>query len=143
MAQGLKTYAGLSVPLYGESTIKGQTAADDILTLQQTATPTGSPLVVKTSASSNVFGINSNGQIRTQILGSLAVTSMATNSSYSYTVTGVTTADVVQLYVKTGLTTGNGSFGASVTAADVVTLYCQGAVTVAAFTAAVAYFRTV
>jgi hypothetical protein len=143
MAQGLKSFAGMAVPLYGESTIKGQTAADDTLTIQQPASHAAAPFVVKNSASSNVFGLSSTGMIRTQILGSLAITSMATNSSYSYTVTGITTADVAQVYVKTGLTTGNGTFGAQVTASDVLTFFCQGATTVAAATVAVAFFRTI
>jgi hypothetical protein len=143
MAQGLKSYAGMAVPLYGESTIKGQTAADDTLTIQQPASHAAAPLVVKNSSSSNVWGLSSTGMVRTQVLGSLAVGSMATNSTYTYSVTGITTADVVQLYIKTGLVSGEGTFGVQVSEADKIMVFPTAALTVAAKTCAVAYFRTI
>jgi hypothetical protein len=143
MAQGLKSYAGLAVPLYGESTITGRTAADDTLTIQQVAAHAAAPLVVKNSSSSNVWGLSSTGMVRTQVLGSLAVASMATNSTYTYTVTGITTADVAHLYIKTGLVSGEGTFNWQVSASDVLMVFPTAALTVAAKTCAVAFFRTI
>jgi hypothetical protein len=142
MAQGTKSYAGLSVPLYGESTIKGQTAADDILTIQAPASHAGGALVVKNSASTNVFGLNSLGAIRTMVLATIALASLASNASASATLTGATTADVITFFPTAGFATGNGLFLGSILTADKVTLYSVGG-SVASQTANYLLMRTV
>lgn len=50
MAAGTKTYEGLAVPLYGEFTVKGQTAADDIMTIQGATSQTGDHLVIRNAS---------------------------------------------------------------------------------------------
>ena len=142
MAQGTKAYAGLAVPLYGESTIYNKVVADDILTLQQGASATGSPFVVKTSASANVFGVNSTGMIRSMILTTVALASLSTNASQSVALSGVTTDDVALLFPTAGTVTGNGVFVAQVLTADKLTVFNAGALSCAATTANVWFFRT-
>jgi hypothetical protein len=142
MAQGLKTYAGMAVPLYGESTIFGKTAADDTLTIQQVAAHAGSPLVVKNSASTNVWGINSLGALRTMVLSTVAIASCNSSSTVTATLTGATTADIVSLWPTAGYVTGNGTLYAICTAADKITVYAAG-LSVAATTCNVQLIRTV
>jgi hypothetical protein len=63
MAAGTDTYLGLAVPLYGDSTITGRTAATDTLTIKSPATPTGVPLNIVSSADARVFAVNSAGRL--------------------------------------------------------------------------------
>ena len=142
MAQGLKSYAGMAVPLYGESTIKGQTTADDTLTIQQPASHAASPFVVKNSSSTNVFGLNSLGAIRTMVLATIALASLASNASASATLTGATTNDVITFFPTAGFATGNGMFMGSILTADKVTLYSVGG-SIASQTANYLLMRTV
>lgn len=65
MATGTNTYEGLAVPLFGESQITQQTAANDILTLTGADTMTGDFLVCENSAGTELFVINSDGDIAT------------------------------------------------------------------------------
>lgn len=146
MAAGNDTYQSLAVPLLPANGFliiqKTASSATDIVTIQQAASGTGSPLVVRNSSSSNVFGVDSTGRIRTQVLGSLAVASLASNASATYALTGATTNDAVQLYITTGHATGNGTLIANVHTADKITVWAVGG-SVAAATANVAFFRTV
>jgi len=61
MATGLKTYEGLAVPLLGEATIKQQTAADDILTMQGTTAQSGDFLVLRNVSQTELSYFDSNG----------------------------------------------------------------------------------
>lgn len=63
MAAGTDTYEGLAVPLYGDFTITGRTAATDLMTLKQTAAPTGKALNITDSAGATIFGITNLGRV--------------------------------------------------------------------------------
>ncbi len=142
MAAGTNTYDGLAVPLLGESEIVQQTAANDILTIRQASASSGSPLVVRNSSSTNVFGLNSLGAIRTMVLSTIALASLASNASASATLTGATTADVITFFPTAGFATGNGIFVGAILSADKVTLYSAGG-SVASQTANYLLMRTV
>ena len=64
MAKGSETYAGLAVPLFGESEIKQQTAADDILTVTGATSQTGDFLVFEDVDATEVFSITSGGYMK-------------------------------------------------------------------------------
>lgn len=55
MAEGSETWEGGAVPLFGESQIEGQTAANDILTLTGAASHTGDFLVMQNSTGAEMF----------------------------------------------------------------------------------------
>lgn len=145
MAAGTNTFNGHGVPLLPSTgfTITQQTAssATDIVTIRQAASASGAPLQVQNSSSSNIFGVASNGMLRTMVVGSLAVASIASNASATYALTGVTTADAVGLYITTGHATGNGTLIANCHTADKITVWAAGG-SVTAVTANVHYFRT-
>ena len=61
MAAGTDTYEGLAVPLYGDFTITSRTAATDVITVVQQATPTGNVMTVKTSTGTQVYALSANG----------------------------------------------------------------------------------
>ncbi len=63
MAAGTDTYMGLAVPLNGDFTITSRTAATDVLTLKQQATPTGKAINVTDSAGSTIFGVTALGRV--------------------------------------------------------------------------------
>ena len=142
MTTGARTYKGLAVPLLGESEIVQQVAATDILTIRQASAASGLPLVIRNSSSSNIFAVNSLGAIRTMVMGTIALASLASNASASMALVGATTADVVQFFPTVGLTTGNGVFYGSFASADKVNLYAQGG-SVASQTASYLLLRTV
>lgn len=145
MAAGTDTMQGNYVPLLPANgfVIAQQTAssATDLMTLRRAASASGNSLQVQNSSSSNVFNIGSTGMIRQQVLGSLAIASIASNASATYALSGITTADVVSLYVTTGHATGNGTLIANCHTADKITVWAMGG-SVAAASAAVWYFRT-
>jgi hypothetical protein len=64
MAKGLETYAGLAVPLFGESEIKQQRAAIDILTVTGATSQTGDFLVLEDVDGTEVFSITSSGYMK-------------------------------------------------------------------------------
>lgn len=61
MAAGTQTWNGVAVPLYGESTIIGQVAATDTLTIKQPASASGKALVVVNSSDTQLYAISKNG----------------------------------------------------------------------------------
>jgi hypothetical protein len=65
MAEGTKTYEGLAVPLLGEAEMVQQTAATDLLTMTGAASMTGDFLVLQDSTGTELFVINSDGDIAT------------------------------------------------------------------------------
>lgn len=67
MAAGTDTYLGLAVPLYGDFTITSRTAATDIVTIKQAATPTGRPFSITDSTGTLVVGISALGRILTKV----------------------------------------------------------------------------
>ena len=67
MAEGTKTYEGLSVPLYGESEIQQQTAATDILTFTGAASQTGDFIVAQNSTGAELFVVSSSGLITSAV----------------------------------------------------------------------------
>lgn len=65
MATGTKGFKGLAVPLNGESQINQITAADDILTITGASGQTGDFIVCENSSGTELFYIDSNGQLVT------------------------------------------------------------------------------
>jgi hypothetical protein len=110
MAEGTKTYEGLAVPLFGESEIKQQTAATDIITLTGAASMSGDFLVCQSSTGTESFVVDKDGDITGASLdvtgqveaATLAVTGIGTfdyparaAGVKTYTVAGLTANDVV------------------------------------------------
>jgi hypothetical protein len=58
MAEGSETWEGGAVPLFGESEIQGQTAANDILTLTGASSHTGDFLVMQNSTGAEMLVFN-------------------------------------------------------------------------------------
>jgi len=63
MAEGTSTFEGLAVPLFGESEIKQQTLATDVLTLTGAASMTGDFVVMQNSTGAELVVVSSSGQI--------------------------------------------------------------------------------
>lgn len=57
------TYKGLAVPLYGDSQITGQTAANDILTITGAASQSGDYLVIENSSGTEAFVVEDGGNV--------------------------------------------------------------------------------
>lgn len=108
MATGTGTYQNLAVPLYGESEIKQQTAANDILTLTGASTsPAGRSLVVRNSANTEAFAIGSSEFTRKMLMGTVALASLASNASEAtVALSGLTTNHVVQIFLRASTTGG-------------------------------------
>jgi len=112
MAEGNKTFEGLAVPLYGESEVQAQTAANDILTLTGASGHSGDFLVCQNSSGSELAVIDISGNVTGASLdvtgqveaASLAVTGIGTLNlaaqnagTATFAVAGLTTNDVVVL----------------------------------------------
>lgn len=63
MAEGIRTWDGAAVPLLGESEIKQQDAAADVLTITLASAVTGDALVVQDSTGTELFVIGPAGQL--------------------------------------------------------------------------------
>ena len=63
MAEGTSTFMGLAPALLGESEIKQQTLANDILTLTGAASQTGDFIVCQNSTGTEYFVVSSSGQV--------------------------------------------------------------------------------
>lgn len=63
MAEGICTYNGIAVPLCGESEIKQQTIAYDILTLTSAASNTSDFLVFQDSSGTELLRVEDDGRI--------------------------------------------------------------------------------
>ena len=87
MAEGTKTYMGLSVPLFGESEIQQQTAATDVLTLTGAASMTGDFLVLQNSTGAELFVISSSGLVTMGAGMTLAGVSSSTATGLTISVT--------------------------------------------------------
>jgi hypothetical protein len=75
MAEGTNSYHGLAVPLFGESEIKQQTVATDILTLTGGASQTGDFLVCQNSTGTENFVISASGAISAVVAPTFTVSS--------------------------------------------------------------------
>lgn len=78
MTEGTHTFMGLGVPLLGESEIKQQTAATDILTLTGASSQSGDFLVLQDSSGNELLSVNSKGEV------SLAINSTAATSVINF-----------------------------------------------------------
>jgi hypothetical protein len=72
MPEGIHTYNGLGVPLFGEAEIKQQTAATDILTLTGATSMSGDFIVLQNSTGGEIFVIGSAGNIDLAVASSTA-----------------------------------------------------------------------
>lgn len=100
MATGTKTFKGLAVPLYGESTITQITAADDTLTIKAASTaPSGRQFVITDSAGTEKVALGVSEFTRKFAMGTIALASLASNAGTgTVTVTGLTTNHVVMVF---------------------------------------------
>jgi len=100
MTAGTKTFLGLAVPLFGESTIEQQTLGTDILTIKGAASQTGDFLVCVDSSGTEKFVIDKSGgiSITKMVLGTVALASLASNASATVALTGITTGHVVTIF---------------------------------------------
>lgn len=100
MPVGTDNYKGLAVPLYGQSEIKKQTAATDLLTLTAAATnDSGDLLVLRDSAGTEKFSMGVSNFTRKLVMGTVALASLASNASEAtVAATGLTTGHVVQIF---------------------------------------------
>ena len=102
MAEGNKTYEGLAVPLLGESEIKQQTAATDILTITGAGSQSGDFLVCQTATGTENLVISSSGLL-TSVVGA---------SFTSGTFSGAVTSIVSSTLTSAGLNVSVTSTGA-------------------------------
>jgi hypothetical protein len=63
MTVGTRTYEGLAVPLKGESKIKQAQSANDVLTIEGAASQTGDFIVLRTSAGTEKFSVEVDGDV--------------------------------------------------------------------------------
>ena len=63
MAAGDKTYTGLGVPLWGESTITQTTLGTDILTIEGMASQTGDFFICRDSGQTEKFIVTKDGNV--------------------------------------------------------------------------------
>ncbi len=83
MAEGVMSYDGLAVPLFGESEIQAQSTTADILTLTGASGGTGDMIVCQTSDGTEVFQVQDDGRVRISRRGTF---SEAINAYYYCTV---------------------------------------------------------
>lgn len=126
----------------GNIVITSGLAADNLISATQASTPTGNAIQILNSSGSKVFQVNSSGAIRTMVLGTYAIASIASNASASYTVTGVTTDDGVVIIPLKTLATGDGVMSGFAQGANRVDIFAAGA-SVSANTVAIWAIRTV
>ena len=131
MAAGSNTYQGLAVPIYGNSTIAGQTAADTVLTLQGASGQTGRNFVVQSSAGVERFAIGATNFTHKWTMGTVALATLASNAAATVALTGLTTNHVVMIFQAASNTSAVPMVYAN--AADKLG-YCAPAVATAAMT---------
>lgn len=114
MAEGTKTFMGLSVPLFGESEIQQQTAATDLLTLTGAGSMSGDFLVLQNSTGAELFVISNSGAITAgtmaltdQHLGFTISSTTSTNYGISFALGASAVCDALIKYTAgiTGATT--------------------------------------
>ena len=89
MAEGSKTYNGLAVPLFGESEIKQQALASDILTLTGAASQSGDFIVAQGSTGTEYFVVSSSGLVTAAGLA-LTGASTVTGGTLGFTISSTT-----------------------------------------------------
>lgn len=154
----MTTYMGLAVPLYGESQITGQTAANDILTITGATSQAGDYLVCEGSTGTEVFVVDVNGAVTAastlsvggsvslaspiakMVIGSVALASLASNASATVALTGLTTACVIGMFYRGNTTDPVPALWPS--AANALGYAATGGVTHAARTVNVWWFAT-
>lgn len=123
MAEGTKTYQGLAVPLFGESEIIAKSDTPDIITITgYTTDQAGDFLVCQTSAGTEKFVVSAAGNVTVggtlaasgsvsltspiakMVLGTVALTQLASNASATAALSGLATNMVVQVYQTTATT---------------------------------------
>ena len=65
MATGTDSFMGKAMPIVGNATLTGETAADDILTITGASSQSGDYLVIENSSGTELFYIDSNGGFNT------------------------------------------------------------------------------
>lgn len=106
MAEGTKTYEGLAVPLFGESEIKGQTAATDILTITGATSQSGDYLVCQNSTGTEHFVVSSSGLV--------TITSFSNSGASTFSGLSSSSANAIKISVtSTGAMAANASVNAN------------------------------
>lgn len=124
----------------GEIQVVLGSAADVGLKITQASAATGDSVQINDSSALKIFQVDSAGAIKTMVLGTVAVASIASNASASYSIAGVTTDSVIHLFPTKVLTTGNGIVSAYAQGAGRIDVYAMGG-SVAANTFAVWAFK--
>src|SRR3990167_4310681 len=109
MAEGTETHEGLGVPLFGESKVTGNTAANDVLTIEGAASQTGDLLVLQNSTPTELFYVESDG------VTNIAVTNPGADNVFAVAITDsstVTSGYVQGSYVSLA-TTGSYTTGSA------------------------------
>jgi len=127
MAEGNKTYDGLAVPLFGESEIKQQTAATDILTLTGATSQAGDFLVCQTATGTENMVISSSGLL-TSVAG----------GTFAGVITGALSSSGVEAGLKISVTS-TGAIAAGATQANGILIAPSSKAT---FNAAYAYWSS-
>ena len=92
MAEGVKTYMGLAVPLYGESEIQQQTVATDVLTITGGASMTGDFIVMQNSTGAELFVVSSSGLVTAKGLALTGVSTF-TGTALDFTISSTTSTN--------------------------------------------------
>lgn len=124
-------YNGLAIPVYGNASMYGQTAADTVLTIQGASAQSGRYMVIQTSAAVEKFAIGATNFTHKFVMGTVALASLSSNASVATaTLTGLTTDMVIQIFgtVSTPLPT------VYVNAADKIGYAPPGSINTAAMT---------
>lgn len=91
------TFMGLAVPLYGDSNIINQTAANDVLTLTGASAQTGDFFVAETSAGTEVFVVEDGGNV-------VITQAAAADIGLKIVQASTPTVDVMAVYANDGTT---------------------------------------
>lgn len=92
MAEGTKTFMGMSVPLFGESVIEQQTAATDVLTITGAGSMSGDFIVCQNSTGTEKFVVSSSGLITAAGLALAGATTL-TNAELDWTISSTTSTN--------------------------------------------------
>lgn len=110
----------------GNIVITQSAAADHSIAVTQFTGASGDAIQINNVSASKVFQVNSAGEIKTMVLGTYAIASVASNASTSFSVAGVTTDSVIHLFPTKALTTGNGVLQAYAQGTTRVDVFAEG-----------------
>ena len=87
MATGTDSFMGKAMPILGNATLTGETAADDILTITGATSQSGDYFVIENSTGTEYFVIDSSGYIASEMTFSESINAAAMSDSKSNAIT--------------------------------------------------------